>query len=179
MIYTENVRYCIGKIADTEEYALLGVVEFPIITEKLSHPFTTTHIIGKNKLVSRSYDEVFLCPPKIIKNHGTEFMDLTVEVNRDDYSNMESMTFNGVTLNPENESFTMHLPVRFNKDAFRHVTHKISNGVLYKKVNNSWQEVEPVSPPTIQDVIFDVLGLGQDWSNENNKEYDDYDEQED
>jgi hypothetical protein len=144
----DSVFFCLGKTTDSKDYAVLGLLNIDICEDAITYPFKLRYNLGSHKILSRSYDRVYMIPAWMDKKYGMDHITIDTELTSDDFYSLLAIPEEdrpGVMLNNEKESMIIHYPMKFKAEAEPEIVMMISDGKVYERSDiptNNWSETE-------------------------------------
>ena len=159
----DSVFFCLGETTDSKDYAVLGLLNTDTCEYPVTYPFNLRYDFGSHKILSRSYDRVYMIPSRFHEKYGMDHVTIDAELTRDEYYDLldipkEDMP--GVILNPEKESMIIHYPMKFRAEAEPEIVMMISDGKVYERSDiptNNWSETELNPPNSVSQFITHMI----------------------
>jgi len=159
----DNLFFCLGKTTDSKDYAVLGLLNTDTCEDEVTYPFNLRYNFGSHKILSRSYDRVYMIPSWFHEEYGMDYITIDAELPRDEYHELLDLSkedMAGAILNHEKESMIIQYPMKFKAEAEPEIVMMISDGKVYERSDiptNNWSERELNPPNSVSQFITHMI----------------------
>jgi hypothetical protein len=181
MLLTDDVHYCASYVPENLEFAVLGTTQILKDITGIAYPLVKETIIGDNKFISRSYDDVYLIPIASRLKYTKEAMEIPLELKYDEYIKLKQIDLKDFKLDDETETLFVRYPLSFTNEVDEDINFKLHEGKLYKRiklsdhgtiVTDDWELIHsghPFVSSFMNDMVEDILKdlLFEEPENEN------------
>lgn len=169
MLLTDDIHYCASYVPENLEFVVLGTTQILRDIPGLAYPVVKETIIGDNKFISRSYDDVYLIPIASRLKYAKEAMEIPLELKYDEYRNLKEIDLKDFKLDDETETLFVKYPLSFTPEVDGDIDFKLHKGKLYKRirltengtiVTDDWELIHSGHPfvnSFMSDMVEDIL----------------------
>jgi hypothetical protein len=181
MLLTDDIHYCASYVPENSEFVVLGTTQILKDITGMAYPLVKETIIGNNKFISRSYDDVYLIPIASRLKYAKEAMEIPLELKYEEYSNLKKIDLKDFKLDDETETLVVRYPLSFTNEVDEDIEFKLHKGKLYRRtrlsengtiITDDWELIHSGHPfvnSFMNDMVEDILKniLFEEPENEN------------